>query len=144
MGVTYLKLTESLLQLPRTVEDLRTLYDELLAAEISAEDALDGLLFRAHSVSIRDGAGKIIHTGVADEKKLIYHLELMLEHLASTEVSGLISSVASHLMLELIHPFYDGNGRFGRFLLSAYLHRYLSVWTVLSLSRVMNAEKAKY
>lgn len=43
-----------------------------------------------------------------------------------------------------VHPFYDGNGRTGRYLLALYLSSPLSILTTLSLSRVIAANRDAY
>ena len=53
-------------------------------------------------------------------------------------------SLASHYLFECIHPFYDGNGRTGRYLLALYLDESLSIPTALSLSRTMAENKNAY
>lgn len=139
----YLELSEGKVDAPRTLQEIRQTYDKLFGSEISAEDALDGELFRAGPVYIRDGAGKTIHAGTQDESVIWEQLQAMLEHLED-EAPFLLSRVVSHFMFEAVHPFYDGNGRFGRFMLSAQLYDVLSVYTVLTLSAVIYQKKATY
>lgn len=52
-----------------------------------------------------------------------------------------ISAIASHYVFEYAHPFYDGNGRTGRGLLSLFLSEALSAPTVLSLSRAITENR---
>ena len=50
------------------------------------------------------------------------------------DIPFLVKASISHFFFEYIHPFYDGNGRFGRYLLSLYLARKLDILTAFSLS----------
>ncbi|MGV3017689.1 Fic family protein [Rothia sp. 88186D007BW] len=139
----YVELSEGKIEAPRTLQEIRDIYDGLFGAEISSQDALDGELFRTGPVYIRDGAGKTIHSGVQGEQAIRRQLQAMLTHLEE-ETPFLLSRVVSHFMFEAVHPFYDGNGRFGRFMLSAQLYEVLSVYTVLTLSAVIYQKKAAY
>lgn len=56
----------------------------------------------------------------------------------------MIRSLASHYLFEYAHPFYDGNGRTGRYLLALFLSEALSVPTVLSLSRAIAENRSIY
>lgn len=47
-------------------------------------------------------------------------------------------------MFEYAHPFYDGNGRTGRYLLALFLTKPLSVLSALSLSRSIAESKTAY
>ena len=64
-------------------------------------------------------------------------IDRMIELVASPDIPQTYSAILSHFLFEYIHPFYDGNGRTGRYLLALYLSEPLSETTVLSLSRVI-------
>lgn len=72
------------------------------------------------------------------------HLTQMLHLMNSSDVPTLIKACMCHYAFESVHPFYDGNGRTGRFLLALQLHEQLSMPTILSLSSIIYAEKSGY
>lgn len=137
----YLEFSRGGVETPLNPQEIRQTYDKLFGSEISAEDALDGELFRVGPVYILDGSGQQIHAGSSSEAEIFSQLQAMQDHLEEDQVSFLFSRLAAHFMFEAVHPFYDGNGRFGRFLLSAQLGQALSVYTVLTLSHVINQQK---
>ena len=53
-------------------------------------------------------------------------------------------AIVSHFLFEYAHPFYDGNGRTGRYLLAVYLSRPLSTLTALSVSRSSAESRGAY
>lgn len=55
-----------------------------------------------------------------------------------------MQAIVGHFMLEYTHPFYDGNGRLGRFLLAFRLLDVLSAPTAMSLSHQFSVQRAKY
>ncbi|MBF0808051.1 Fic family protein [Rothia nasimurium] len=140
----YLELSQGKVDVPHTLEEVRATYDRLFGSEIADEDRPDGRFFRAGPVYVHDGAGKIIHAGARDEEALEQQLRAMFDHLENTEVPFLLSRAVSHFMFEAAHPFYDGNGRFGRFFLSAQLQEVLSTYTVLALSHLIKQKKEEY
>ena len=103
----------------------------------------DGKLFRKDSVSVSNGL-KAVHQGITAESEIIKSLNAMLKLVDSQEIPELYSALASHFIFEYIHPFYDGNGRLGRYLLSLFLERPLSKPTALSLSRVIAENRNVY
>lgn len=103
----YLELSEGRIEAPRTLQEIRDIYDALFGAEISSQDALDGELFRAGPVYIRDGAGATVHAGTQGEPAIWEQLQAMLAHLEE-DTPFLLSRVVSHFMFEAVHPFYDG------------------------------------
>lgn len=131
-------------EFPQTLEGLRALYDQLLVAEVTKDNQPDGELFRAGPVYITDGSNSAVHKGVYGEDKIKSCLSVMLD--ASTDDSRpwLVSAFMAHFMVEHTHPFYDGNGRFGRFLLALKLRQILSAPTALSLSAQVRKQKDKY
>lgn len=140
----YLELSDGQVKAPTTLEGIREIYDRLFGAEIAAEDRPDGDLFRLNSVYVHDDAHGSIHAGSSTEEDIKKQLQAMLDHMADDEVPSILSRVVSHFMFEAVHPFYDGNGRLGRFLLSVQLQEVFSAYTVLTLSYLINQRKAEY
>ncbi|MDK8328114.1 Fic family protein [Gardnerella vaginalis] len=130
--------------IPQTLQDIRKIYDRIMQGELGVKDIPDGEIFRSGKVSIRDGADNVIHNGDATETEIQEHLTELLHLMNSNEVPTLIKACMCHYAFESVHPFYDGNGRTGRFLLALQLHEQLSMPTILSLSSIIYAEKSGY
>ena len=130
--------------IPQTLQDIRKIYDSIMQGELEANNIPDGEIFRKGKVSIRDGANNVVHDGDATEAEIQDHLTQMLSLMNGNEVPTLIKACMCHYAFESVHPFYDGNGRTGRFLLALQLHEQLSMPTILSLSSVIYAEKSGY
>lgn len=130
--------------IPQTLQDIRKIYDSIMQGELEASNIPDGEIFRSGKVSIRDGANNVVHDGDATEAEIQKHLTQMLHLMNSSDVPTLIKACMCHYAFESVHPFYDGNGRTGRFLLALQLHDQLSMPTILSLSSVIYAEKSGY
>lgn len=130
--------------IPQTLQDIRKIYDSIMQGELEAKDIPDGEIFRSGKVSIRDGANNVVHDGDATEAEIQDHLTQMLSLMNSNKVPTLIKACMCHYAFESVHPFYDGNGRTGRFLLALQLHEQLSMPTILSLSSIIYAEKSGY
>lgn len=140
----YLNLTEHDVELPKTLEDIRSIYDKIAIDEIDNEDKPDGELFRKEGVDVHGPHGTIIHSGVSGENRISVLLTQMMDLAKSDSVPFLQRAIASHFLFEYIHPFYDGNGRTGRYLFALYLSRDLTLPTVLSLSRTIAENKNEY
>lgn len=138
----YLDMTFSSPKIPENVSDIRTIYDQIMLGE-KVEDDLDGEVFRKDIVYISNGT-KTVHTGLYPEARIIEAIEKMLHLTESLEMPSLYSALASHYIFEYAHPFYDGNGRVGRYLLSLFLEESISKPTALSLSRTIAENKQKY
>ena len=54
--------------------------------------------------------------------------------LLKTEPSGAVRGVLGHFIFVFIHPYMDGNGRIGRFLMNAMLASGGYPWTIVRLS----------
>ena len=129
--------------LPRTPEDIRTIYDAVMHGALDDRDRIKAGLFRSGTVVIEQ-RGKVVHRGVSPESAIYAMIEQTISLMGSEDVPELYSSLLAHFLFEYIHPFYDGNGRTGRYLLALGLSRPLSQATVLSLSRTIAENKEKY
>ncbi len=138
----YLDLMTGDYAIPESPEEIRRIYDKIMDGEEMKEPP-DGKLFRKDSVMITDGF-KEIHLGITPESAIIQAMESMISLVNSPEVPELYSALASHYIFEYTHPFYDGNGRTGRYLLAMFLEAPLSKPTALSLSRAMAENKDQY
>jgi Fic family protein len=57
-----------------------------------------------------------------DIELLLNHLVIWHNELATAEITALIRAPLMHYYFELVHPFWDGNGRVGRVLEATVLH----------------------
>ena len=140
----YKRLESPEIPLPQTPDEIRRIYDLVMDGETLGDSEPDGRLFRKDDVDIIGTGGRIIHSGVSGEGQIVRGIESMLAFASDPEVPALISAIASHFIFEYLHPFYDGNGRCGRFLLALYLSRPLSLLTSLSLSKVLAEHRDAY
>lgn len=143
MARLYLALADGKPDIPEDLDDLRTIYDEVTAGEITSEDTPDGERFRMGPVRIFDGQ-KVVHQGAPTEELIDRGLQEMLRQSRDETIPFLIRAVAAHFIFENVHPFYDGNGRTGRYLLALDLTRCLSPVAWLSLSASVADNKERY
>ena len=135
-------------QIPtETCQDIRNLYNDLVLPEVQAENKShvpDGKLFRKDAVDIYNSAGKSIHAGMYPEEKIIEALEKSLSFLHNDSINELYRTCLFHYMFEYIHPFYDGNGRLGRFLVSYSLSQQLEPLLSYRISETIEERKTAY
>ena len=118
-----------------SLSSFRKIYDEMFEDfEKSGNYKLDGKYFRKDTVKVINGLGKTIHIGINGEEAIEKNIEDLIQFMNRKDIPFLVKASISHFFFEYIHPFYDGNGRFGRYLLSLYLARKLDILTAFSLS----------
>ena len=118
-----------------SLSSFRKIYDEMFEDfEKSGNYKLDGKYFRKDTVKVINGLGNTIHIGVNGEEAIEKNIEDLIQFMNRKDIPFLIKASISHFFFEYIHPFYDGNGRFGRYLLSLYLARKLDILTAFSVS----------
>ena len=118
-----------------SLSSFRKIYDEMFEDfEKSGNYKLDGKYFRKDTVKVINGLGNTIHIGINGEEAIEKNMENLIQFMNIKDIPFLVKASISHFFFEHIHPFYDGNGRFGRYLLSLYLARKLDILTAFSLS----------
>lgn len=139
----YLGLTKNPM-LPQTLQDIRGIYDAVVSDALDEKDRLGDSLFRTGQVIVERTDGKVLHTGVSPEQRIEEMLIQWLDLSQREDVPETYRAILCHFLFGYIHPFYDGNGRTGRYLLSLHLSEPLSQPTVLSLSRTIAENKGAY
>lgn len=139
----YLNLTNNP-SMPNSLEDIRSIYDSVVAGTIDPADLPGSTLFRTGPVVVENERGKTIHVGVMPETEIETMMSAWLELSRRDDMPELYSALLCHFLFGYIHPYYDGNGRTARYLLALHLSGPLSQPTVLSLSRVIAVNKAAY
>ena len=124
------------------VGDIRDLYDIILKNSIDKEDLPDGKVFRKNAVFISDCI-KNVHSGVNDENNIIRLMEEFI-NLYNSKNEIFIKMILCHFIFEYIHPFYDGNGRIGRFMFSNGLYLSVDTYFAFLISSSFEHEKNKY
>ena len=128
-----------------SLSSFRKIYDEMFEDfEKSGNYKLDGKYFRKDTVKIINSVGKIIHVGINGEEVIEKNMEDLIQFMNRKDIPFLVKTSISHFFFEYIHPFYDGNGRFGRYLLSLYLARKLDNLTAFSVSYSISRNLDEY
>lgn len=123
-----------------TLEDIRILYDKLLNDEIDKNKLPDGNLFRNNGVWIGN-SDKKVHVPKEKEENFVSDLAQWLTFINKDEIPFIYKTFIAHYYFEYIHPFYDGNGRLGRYIACVYLAYKLDPLTAISFSREIGKNK---
>lgn len=127
----------------KTHEDVRKIYDRMSEGILDLDNKPDGMIYRKNSVYITNGLD-IVNVGFQTEKEIEKGMEDFLSLYNNKEKSEYIALLASHFLFEEIHPFYDGNGRLGRLLLSMGLFKRTHSYFSFCISNSFQKEKSKY
>lgn len=122
--------------------DIRSLYDELIVPGINKKDIPNGQYFRKDPVYVSNGL-ESIHTGFYSEERILNGLSSFIR-LIHQNYDIYLKAILSHFLFETIHPFYDGNGRLGRYIFSALLLQETNSVFAFLISSCIHKEKSKY
>lgn len=139
----YKILTEEKISLPKDHQSLRELYDLLIGNTLKKEEEPDGVYYRRDPVYLTDGL-KPVHTGIYPEEKIIACMEEIFTLNKREDLDIFERILLSHFLFETIHPYYDGNGRLGRFLMSLSLYEKTHSCSSFLLSSSIRRHKKAY
>lgn len=131
----------------QSCEDIRQIYNEIFLEEVVSEDpsnAPDGKLFRKEMSAVYSETDRIIHKGLMPERSIIRAMEQALKFLNDASVEKLYRICLFHYLIEYIHPFYDGNGRLGRFILSYCISETLEPLLAYRISETIKEHVGEY
>ncbi|MBE6127571.1 MAG: Fic family protein [Erysipelotrichaceae bacterium] len=127
----------------RTLEDIRKEYDQLMEDALAAEDKPDGQLFRKDVVSVTNGI-EPIHNGLYPEERIQEALKVFLQVSLGDTPSIWERLFIAHYIFEFAHPFYDGNGRCGRYLMTRFASKELPLVVAFRLATAIGKRKSRY
>ncbi|WP_323702523.1 Fic family protein [Mammaliicoccus sp. Dog046] len=140
----YLLIKEDNVEL-KSIADIRSIYDTIVSREVKEDEQPDGKLFRKESIGVYDESnGKWVHRNEYNESQIFEYLTKILDFIEHFNSPKIAKIMASHYMFEYLHPFYDGNGRIGRYLVAKLLNEVIDPFTSLTFSYVVNKNKSKY
>lgn len=139
----YLEIQQQNIHSIKKLEDLRKLYDFLLDGEIALADLPDGKYFRKNNVRI-GSATATVHQPKIHEEDFLEDILDWINFINRQDIDPLYKAAIAHYYLEYIHPFYDGNGRLGRYIFCSYVGKKVDPYTAVSFSYQINEHKKKY
>nr|WP_245626378.1 Fic family protein [Companilactobacillus heilongjiangensis] len=85
-----------------------------------------------------------VHRPPINERAIKDKLLSLIDFMNNESVPPIEKALVTHFMFENTHPFIDGNGRMGRYLLSQYLSKKIDPFTALSISSSIHSNQSKY
>jgi len=128
---------------PSDLHELRDLYDLFFKGAIEKEDRPDGTYFRKGPVFITNGL-KNVHRGFFPEEAVNNAMNEFLGLYNDQQKDLFERLILSHFLIETVHPFYVGNGRFGLFLFTQKYFEETGSYLAFSVSAALNRRKSSY
>lgn len=130
------------------LKDFREIYDSLLEGEIEQDKLPNGKLFRdklSEGEELRIGdAVHTVHVPPQTEENISEALSSLIEFMNNDDLPSIYKSLITHFFFENIHPFLDGNGRMGRYLLSTYISHKYDHFTGFSVATAIHSRVQTY
>lgn len=131
-----------------SLSDFRSIYDSLLKGELTKDRLPNGRLFRdtlpnGEIISIGDET-KTVHRPPKSEAAIQKALTSLITYMNNDQTPSIYKALVTHFFFENTHPFLDGNGRMGRYLLSSYLSNKFDRFTGLSVATAIHKNVMQY
>ena len=130
------------------LQDFRKIYDTLLKGEIATTRLPNGKIFRDQlpngEVLTIGSPTRIVHRPPVNEEKIQQALTSLIEFMNNDEMPALYKALITHFFFENTHPFLDGNGRMGRYLLSSYVSSKFDRFSGFSVATAIHAQVQQY
>lgn len=130
------------------LQDYRKIYDSLLKGELNEDRLPNGKIFRdklpnSEVLSIGDGI-KTVHRPPTTETAIKVALTALIEYMNNDDTPSIYKALVTHFFFENTHPFLDGNGRMGRYLLSSYIANKFDRFTGFSVATAIHNNVQQY
>lgn len=126
-----------------THQDINDIFYRFLDGEIEQGRYPDGEFYRDRMVRI----GNEFETKLEpldNEEGIKAQMLDWISMINRDDFNFLIKAFAAHFIFENIHPFTDGNGRLGRYIMSSYIAKKLDLFTGISLSSAISKNQSIY
>lgn len=126
------------------LRNFRNIYDILLEGEIEPNKLPNGKLFRdelPQGERLRIGDA---HVPPQTEEAINESLTSLIEFMNNDDLPPIYKSLITHFFFENTHPFLDGNGRMGRYLLSTYISHKYDHFTGFSVATAIHSRVQTY
>ncbi len=123
--------------------EMRKVYDTLMKGALEKDNLPDGEFFRKSAVFINDGM-KNIHHGFSPESQIKEGIQEFLSLYNNKTIDLYERLILSHFLFETVHPFYDGNGRLGRFLFTLRMFAETKSFLSFTVASSINKNKLGY
>ena len=133
---------------PLSEEVLMRWHRMLMKGHDTSDDRLLVGAWRTHPEAMQVISGPVgrekVHFEAPPSERVPAEMAGFLKWFNEAQTSPLIRSALAHLYFETIHPFEDGNGRIGRAISEKALSQGFGQPVLLSLSRVIEANRSAY
>ncbi|WP_076460217.1 Fic family protein [Limosilactobacillus caccae] len=131
-----------------SLQDFRKIYDSLLKGELDQARLPNGKIFRdtlpnGEVLSIGNDL-KIIHRPPITEEAIQAALTALIDYMNNDETPSIYKALVTHFFFENTHPFLDGNGRMGRYLLSSYIANKFDRFSGFSVATAIHNNVQQY
>ena len=138
----YTKILDDIVIDINTLADIRTYYNQLVSKAISETNKPDGKYFRKGSVQIFENNVPIFR-GFSGEANINEGMKEFIK-VYNSDMPTLLKAILSHYIIETVHPFYDGSGRLGRYLLTAKIYEETNSLTAFWVSTALEKSRIEY